>query len=128
MSDSMAGQADRDGRRDPEPQRDQDPGLLRTTEFHEPPETGPAAGARPLEPAAPRALGVERTPTGDAGVDEQLTRLADADHLTADGHVEVYEDVHSGLRDALSALDARQGPQGPSVPPATSLAHDHNRS
>ncbi|MFI5669024.1 hypothetical protein [Streptomyces sp. NPDC051704] len=56
--------------------------------------------------AAPEPLGLVRTPTGHAGVDAHLERLADADHLTADGHVAVYEDVHRGLRDALTALDA----------------------
>ncbi|MFD5511722.1 hypothetical protein ACFWIB_28690 [Streptomyces sp. NPDC127051] len=60
--------------------------------------------------AAPEPLGIVRTPTGHAGVDARLERLAEADHLTADGHVAVYEDVHRGLRDALTALDA------PSVP------------
>lgn len=62
-------------------------------------------------PAGPVALGVVRTPTGHAGVDACLERLADADHLPADGHVEVYEDVHRGLREALSALDAPIGPR-----------------
>lgn len=61
-------------------------------------------------PAAPTPLGVVRTPTGNAGVDAELERLADADHLPADGHTEVYEDVHRGLRDALTALDARPAP------------------
>ncbi|MEV0412150.1 hypothetical protein AB0I68_15445 [Streptomyces sp. NPDC050448] len=61
----------------------------------------PSAG-----PAGPEPLGLLRTPTGHAGVDAHLERLADADHLTADGHVAVYEDVHRGLRDALTALDA----------------------
>ncbi|MGI5449028.1 hypothetical protein ACQEVM_25320 [Streptomyces sp. CA-243310] len=67
-----------------------------------PEESGRAAG----EPTGPAPLGVVRTPTGHAGVDALLVRLADADHLTADGHVEVYEDVHRGLREALTALDA----------------------
>jgi hypothetical protein len=62
------------------------------------------------EPAAPAPLGVPRTPTGNADVDAGLDRLADVDHLTADGHLEVYEDVHRGLRDALTALDARPEP------------------
>ncbi|MFF9984299.1 hypothetical protein [Streptomyces erythrochromogenes] len=66
----------------------------------------PAGSAEPLEPAGPAALGVVRTPTGHAGVDAHLARLADADHLGADGHAEVYEDVHRGLREALTALDA----------------------
>ncbi|MEU4051847.1 hypothetical protein AB0F09_21925 [Streptomyces olivaceus] len=79
------------------------------------------------EPAAPAPLGVPRTPTGDAGVDARLARLADADHLATDGHVEVYEDVHRGLRDALTALDARPGPAGPPgtpAPPSPSAPYD----
>ncbi|MEV5613134.1 hypothetical protein [Streptomyces sp. NPDC052225] len=71
------------------------------------------------EPAAPAPLGIERIPTGHAEVDAQLERLGDVDHLAADGHVEVYEDVHQGLRAALTALDAR--------PPAPSSSFD-NRS
>ncbi|KOG49077.1 MULTISPECIES: hypothetical protein [Streptomyces] len=74
------------------------------TRAEEPAE--PAEPAAPEEPAGPVALGVVRTPTGHAGVDAHLARLADADHLAADGHVEVYEDVHRGLREALTALDA----------------------
>ncbi|MCX4694119.1 hypothetical protein [Streptomyces sp. NBC_01408] len=67
------------------------------------PETAEEAAA---EPAGPLPLGVVRTPTGHAAVDAHLGRLADADHLTADGHLQVYEDVHKGLRSALTALDA----------------------
>ncbi|WP_445068558.1 hypothetical protein [Streptomyces sp. SAS_281] len=71
----------------------------------------------PAEPAGPAPLGVVRTPTGSPGVDALLERLADADHLAADGHTEVYEDVHRGLREALSALDAGPAPApGPPVP------------
>ncbi|GAA4338938.1 hypothetical protein GCM10023086_73630 [Streptomyces venetus] len=65
------------------------------------------------DPAAPAPLNVPRTPTGDAGVDAALDRLGDADHLATDGHLEVYEDVHRGLREALTALDARPGPPAP---------------
>ncbi|PAZ15986.1 hypothetical protein CLM62_09815 [Streptomyces sp. SA15] len=65
------------------------------------------------DPAAPAPLNVPRTPTGNADVDAQLERLGDADHLATDGHLEVYEDVHRGLRDALTALDARPGPPAP---------------
>ncbi|MEV5599455.1 hypothetical protein [Streptomyces sp. NPDC052496] len=76
---------------------------------------GPGAdGSGPGGPAGPQPLGVVVTPTGDAAVDAQLRRLADADHLAASGHLEVYEDVHRGLRDALAALDRRPGPAGPS--------------
>ncbi|QIP87173.1 hypothetical protein GLX30_27660 [Streptomyces sp. Tu 2975] len=72
------------------------------------PDGVPAAEA--YDPAAPAPLGVQRVPTGDAGVDALLERLGDVDHLAADGHREVYEDVHRGLRDALTALDTRPGP------------------
>ncbi|MEV7174390.1 hypothetical protein AB0O18_32400 [Streptomyces sp. NPDC093224] len=65
-----------------------------------------AAAGQAVDAAGPAPLGVVRTPTGHAGVDAHLARLADADHLEADGHLEVYEDVHRGLRDALDALDA----------------------
>ncbi|MFE2419891.1 hypothetical protein [Streptomyces hokutonensis] len=65
------------------------------------------------DPAAPAPLNADRTPSGNADVDAQLGRLADTDHLATDGHVEVYEDVHRGLRDALTALDARPGPPAP---------------
>ncbi|MET8957237.1 hypothetical protein ACWEO4_43045 [Streptomyces sp. NPDC004393] len=71
------------------------------------------------DPAAPAPLHVDRTPTGDAEVDARLERLADADHLATDGHVEVYEDVHQGLRDVLTALDARPGPPAPARHPTT---------
>lgn len=72
-------------------------------------------------PAEPRIapLGVTRTPTGNDEVDARLERLSDLDHLAADGHVEVYEDVHRGLRDTLTALDSRP------VPPAPPTPHEH---
>ncbi|MFJ2610422.1 MULTISPECIES: hypothetical protein [unclassified Streptomyces] len=79
-------------------------------------DTAPQAEAvqEPVDdPAAPAPLEVGRVPTGDAEVDARLARLADADHLATDGHVEVYEDVHRGLRDALTALDARPAPPAP---------------
>ncbi|WP_329460412.1 hypothetical protein [Streptomyces sp. NBC_01497] len=75
-------------------------------------EAPDAAGPqrRAAEPGGPAPLGVERASTGEPRVDARLARLADADHLPTDGHIEVYEDVHQGLRDALSALDARPAP------------------
>ncbi|MFE2374883.1 hypothetical protein [Streptomyces sp. NPDC059398] len=77
---------------------------------------------------APAPLGVVRTPTGDAGVDRVLDRLADADHLDADGHVEVYEDVHQGLRRALDALDAPPGPPVPARGPLPQTVPHNSRS
>ncbi|MFS8203921.1 hypothetical protein ACLVWQ_35260 [Streptomyces sp. CWNU-52B] len=76
------------------------------------PSPGPSAGSE-YDPAGPAPLHVPRTPTGDAEVDVLLDRLADVDHLATDGHMEVYEDVHRGLRDALTALDTRPGPSAP---------------
>ncbi|MEV5761766.1 hypothetical protein AB0L61_33960 [Streptomyces tendae] len=85
----------------------------------EPEQAEPAVRTDPgYEPAAPAPLGVPRDPTGNAEVDAGLARLADADHLATDGHVEVYEDVHRGLRDALTALDTRPGPPAPPSPPS----------
>ncbi|MDK1347322.1 hypothetical protein QNO09_29285 [Streptomyces sp. 378] len=82
------------------------------------PEPPPVAEEEPAhDPAAPAPLNVPRTPTGDAAVDAALDRLGDADHLATDGHIEVYEDVHRGLRDALTALDVRPGPPVPPTPP-----------
>ncbi|MFJ9639818.1 hypothetical protein [Streptomyces sp. NPDC101178] len=101
----------------------------------ETPGQGPTDGAPSFEPAEPAPLGVDRTPTGRAEVDAVLERLADADHLPADGHTEVYEDVHRGLRDALTSLDARPagdarpapapGPPRPGPTPAYDNTHDH---
>ncbi|MFI7501936.1 hypothetical protein ACIBVL_26345 [Streptomyces sp. NPDC049687] len=73
-----------------------------------------SVGEPEYDPAGPAPLAVPRIPTGNAEVDAWLDRLADADHLATDGHLEVYEDVHRGLRDALTALDARPGPPAPS--------------
>ena len=86
----------------------------------EPSQEGPVEPAG-YDPAAPAPLNVPRIPTGNAEVDAHLERLGDADHLATDGHVEVYEDVHRGLRDALTALDARPGP------PAPPSSYDHDR-
>ncbi|HWM40468.1 MAG TPA: hypothetical protein VNS49_25540 [Streptomyces sp.] len=65
----------------------------------------------------PQPLGLHIEPTGHAPVDAQLRRLEDADHLAVSGHLEVYEDVHRGLRDTLTALDRpAPGPRAPEHP------------
>jgi len=71
----------------------------------ESPEAVLAAGAGPV----PEPLGVTVEATGNAEVDAAVERLADADALPTDAHIEVYEDVHRGLRDALAALDENRG-------------------
>ncbi|WP_344529933.1 hypothetical protein [Streptomyces albiaxialis] len=64
------------------------------------------AGPEQAEPDdGPRPLGVTVTPTGNGPVDAALRRLEDADHLAVGGHLEVYEDVHRGLRETLASLD-----------------------
>lgn len=88
----------------------------------------PGTGPGPDGPAGPRPPGVGVTPTGQAAVDARLRRLADADHLPAEGHLPVYEDVHRGLRDVLAALDQHPGPPAPSADsPRYDTTHD-NRS
>jgi hypothetical protein len=67
------------------------------------------------ESQGPRPLGLGVTPTGHDPVDSRLRRLQDADHLAVSGHREVYEDVHRGLRDTLTALD-RPAPAPAPVP------------
>jgi len=92
-------------------------------------DVAPEAPVEPEgDPAAPAPLNVPRAPTGNADVDALLDRLGDADHLATDGHVEVYEDVHRGLRDALTALDARPGPPAPSSTYSSGSSSDSNRS
>ncbi|MFE3020261.1 hypothetical protein [Streptomyces sp. NPDC059256] len=75
------------------------------------------------DPAVPAPLGIPRASTGNTAVDAVLQRLADADHLPADGHLAVYEDVHRGLRDTLTALDTPQ--PGPFAPGPQSPPYDH---
>ncbi|MEU2562642.1 hypothetical protein ABZ626_25360 [Streptomyces longispororuber] len=114
MSDSTPG---------PEPESPELPQVAQEAGAAVPPSSG-AAGDASQEPAAPAPLGVPRDPTGHADVDALLDRLGDADHLATDGHVEVYEDVHRGLRDALTALDAPQGPPAPR--PGTPQTYDRS--
>ncbi|MER6914737.1 hypothetical protein ABT354_23940 [Streptomyces sp. NPDC000594] len=82
---------------------------------------GSGEAAAPEEPAP---LGVVIAPTGDPRVDAALERLADADHLPAEGHPEVYEDVHRELREALDALDAPPGSVPAPLGPAPSPPYD----
>ncbi|MDB1090398.1 hypothetical protein PJ985_22885 [Streptomyces sp. ACA25] len=77
------------------------------------PETAEVPG---LPDEGPQPLGVALLPTGHGEVDARLSRLTEADHLAVPAHLEVYEDVHSGLRETLAALDQRPGPP-PAAPP-----------
>ncbi|EST39252.1 hypothetical protein N566_02995, partial [Streptomycetaceae bacterium MP113-05] len=85
---------------------------------HGPPATegtpemaAPAAegGAVPqVADEGPQPLGLRVEATGHPPVDAQLRRLDDAGRLAVSGHLEVYEDVHRGLRDTLTALDRNE--------------------
>jgi len=48
---------------------------------------------------------VQTAPTGNDGVDSHIERLGAVGALPTRSHIDVYEDVHRGLRDALTALD-----------------------
>lgn len=75
----------------------------------EPPAGAAGPGSESEAPRPPEPLGVVVAPTGNAEVDAAVERLGDADLLPTEGHIEVYEDVHRGLRDALAALDENRG-------------------
>ncbi|MEU3193417.1 hypothetical protein ABZ686_22925 [Streptomyces sp. NPDC006992] len=100
----------------------EDPGVRRGPGLSEPEgaresEAAPGGdeepGAEPEEEPedGPRPLGVGVRPTGNGPVDARLKRLEDADHLAVSGHLEVYEDVHDGLRESLAALDRPHTPR-----------------
>ncbi|MEI7031366.1 hypothetical protein [Streptomyces pratensis] len=91
-------------------------------------QDGPPTGGPASESAAPAPLGVARTPTGHAPVDAELERLGGADHLATEGHIAVYEDVHRGLRSALTSLDARPAAVPGPGPTPSHRTHDDNRS
>jgi len=64
----------------------------------------PQAGESPLrEPAGGRAAEAAET------VRPALDRLAELDVLPTHEHVDVYDDVHRRLHEALSDLDAARG-------------------
>jgi hypothetical protein len=77
---------------------------------------GPGPAVASDEAPGPVPLGGEAEATGNAEIDTLLERLSDANALPTESHIEVYEDVHRGLRDALTALDARPGPPPPHPP------------
>ncbi|MCZ7413526.1 MULTISPECIES: hypothetical protein [unclassified Streptomyces] len=76
------------------------------------PEAVEPGSAEPAGPAmaggGPRPLGVVVQPTGHPEVDAGLRRLADTDRLDVPDHLDVYEDVHHGLRSTLTALDQHE--------------------
>jgi hypothetical protein len=73
----------------------------------EEPGTEPGGAAEAGQRVEPLGVAVEAT--GNADVDAAVERLRDADALPTDAHIEVYEDVHAGLRNALTALDENRG-------------------
>jgi hypothetical protein len=74
---------------------------------------GPGLVAVSDEAVGPVLLGIATEATGNAEVDMLLERLSDANALPTGSHIEVYEEVHRGLRDVLTALDVRPGPPPP---------------
>ena len=78
--------------------------------------SGPGAAVASGGAPGPVPLGIEAEATGNAEIDTLLERLSDTNALPTESHIEVYEDVHRGLRDALTALDARPGPPSPHPP------------
>ncbi|MFE9119083.1 hypothetical protein [Streptomyces sp. NPDC007172] len=113
MSDAMPGPAaepEVEARTEPEAEARTEPEAEARTEPEAEARTESEAEARTeSEAGGPVPLGVARTPSGDPDIDALVERLGDVDHLGTDGHLEVYEDVHRGLRDALTALDAGHG-------------------
>ncbi|WP_343236300.1 hypothetical protein [Streptomyces qinglanensis] len=99
-----------------EPGGDEQPGAEREEAVGRVPEPDGGPGVPGPEPEeepedGPRPLGVGVRPTGNGPVDARLKRLEDADHLAVSGHLEVYEDVHDGLRESLAALDRPHTPR-----------------
>ncbi|MBV9025363.1 MAG: hypothetical protein JO362_16575 [Streptomycetaceae bacterium] len=78
------------------------------------PSPGPAIASD--EASGPVPLGIETEATGNAEIDALLERLRDANALPTESHIEVYEDVHRGLREVLTALDTRPGSPPPHPP------------
>jgi hypothetical protein len=85
------------------------------------------------DPAVPAGAPPEVSPpTGDARVDEALTKLAHLDSLRLPEHPAVFEHIHGALTGALGALDtgAEPPPAGPAatepaaIPPAAPAADD----
>lgn len=60
-------------------------------------------GSVPQVPDAVRAAAP--TPTGEPRVDAALERLHDISAAPVDEHVDIYDDVHRRLQDALADLD-----------------------
>lgn len=111
--------AEHSGRPETEPEADseREPELESGLEPEPEPELEPEPVYEPDPDDGPQPLGLHIEPTGHAPVDAQLRRLEDADHLAVSGHLEVYEDVHRGLRDTLTALDRpAPGPRAPEHP------------
>ncbi|HTW20750.1 MAG TPA: hypothetical protein VME70_11120 [Mycobacteriales bacterium] len=57
----------------------------------------------------PQDVGPEELePTGVAAADSALDRLRDLDTAALEDHVEIFDDVHRRLHDALAELDDEQ--------------------
>ncbi|BFO20295.1 hypothetical protein SHKM778_66830 [Streptomyces sp. KM77-8] len=79
-------------------------------------EPGQAPAQDDGGPAAPAPLNVPRTPTGHPEIDAHVRRLADTDHLTTDGHADVYEHVHRGCATRSPRSTPGREPRLPPTP------------
>jgi hypothetical protein len=79
---------------------------------------GTAGRPGPAVTAGQPAAAVARPPTGDARVDEAVSRLADLAELPVAEHPAVFEYVHERLTEALGDLDVHD-PAGPGGPGGT---------
>lgn len=49
-------------------------------------------------------------PTGNGRIDDAIARLARIEELPVDSHPEIYDEIHTGLRDALANAGRDEDP------------------
>jgi hypothetical protein len=85
---------------------------------HEPASAGrhePVGAAVPAPVSGGQGVVPRPRSTGDARVDETLTRLGELGHRPVAEHVEIFDKVRGRLQDVLASID-EDGPRPP-VPP-----------
>ncbi|MDQ3155807.1 MAG: hypothetical protein M3Q98_03660 [Actinomycetota bacterium] len=56
----------------------------------------------------------EPASTGHGGIDEAIARLDRLDELPVDAHPEIFDEIHTGLRDALANAGRDEDPSAAS--------------